>query len=207
MIALQNFVTAVKSAVHQAAHIVREQNLQMVYRFFEEQEPHAPGPEPDTPPETPRPGLPQAGRGGRGGSQPPPPAPPAPEGPPVLRPRMVAFEYPVETEDGPAVHTAFAPLVSLTGIQALEIAEFRLTLKVLIAEDGETVSLAFPGSPQSGASGQGRRKRRSGDADEPAGPDPETGTIEIVLKSVDPPGGFYEIIRGYDRALRANIPG
>lgn len=207
MIALQNFITAVKSAVQQAAHIVREQNLQMVYRYFDVQEPREPPSEPEAQRETPRAGLPPGRGGDRGGSQPPPPAPPRPEGPPLLRPRLVAFEYPVDTEDGPAVHTAFAPLVSLTGTQAMEIAEFRMTLKVMIAEDGETVSLAFPGSPQSGASGRARGRRKPGEEDEPSGPDTETGTIEIVLKSVDPPGGFYEIIRGYDRALRANIPG
>lgn len=51
------------------------------------------------------------------------------------------------------------------------------------------------------------RPRKGPDPDASPQPDTESGTIEIVLKSVDPPSGFYEIIRGYDRALRANIPG
>jgi hypothetical protein len=221
MISLESFVTAVKSAVHQAAHIAREQNLQMVYRFFEVREPSPPEPPPEPPSpgrDRPQDGLPLAARkprssggsgggsGGGGGGISDPPG--DPENAPVLTPRMVAFEYPIDTPDGPALHTAFAPLVSLTGMQALEIAEFRLVLKVHVAEDGETVSLAFPGAPQTGVAGRPRRARGGADAaPAPAPPDTETGTIEIVLKSVDPPAGFYEIIRGYDRALRANIPG
>lgn len=215
MISLESFVTAVKLAVHQAAHMAREQNLQMVYRFFEVREPRAPEPPPAPPPPSgparPQDGLPLAARKSRSaasgdGGDPPPAPPPVPQGPPLLTPRMVAFEYPVDTPDGPAVHTAFAPLVSLTGMQALEIAEFRMVLKVHVAEDGETVSIAFPGAPQTGAAGRRRRSREDGEA-APALSDTEAGTIEIVLRSVDPPSGFYEIIRGYDRALRANIPG
>ncbi|MBI1264323.1 MAG: hypothetical protein GC187_06280 [Alphaproteobacteria bacterium] len=217
MISLESFVTAVKSAVHQAAHMAREQNLQMVYRFFEVREPRAPQPPPAPPPPGPaRPqdGLPLAARksrsagaaGGGAGGEPPAVPPSDPEGPPLLTPRMVAFEYPVDTPDGPAVHTTYAPLISLVGMQALEIAEFRMVLKVHLADDGKSVSIAFPGAPQTGAAARGRRSRPDGET-APALSDTEAGTIEIVLRSVDPPSGFYEIIRGYDRALRANIPG
>ncbi len=218
MISLESFVTAVKSAVHQAAHIAREQNLQMVYRFFEVREPRPPEPPPAPPPsgrDRPQDGVPLAARkarlagddGDRGGGRPPGAPPGEPEGPPLLTPRMVAFEYPIDTPDGPALHTAYAPLVSLTGMQAMEIAEFRMVLKIHVTEDGETLSIAFPGAPKTGGAGRGRGPGRGSEADAPPAPDTESGTIEIVLKSVDPPSGFYEIIRGYDRALRANIPG
>lgn len=225
MLDLEEFVQAVQDAVVQAAHTVREHNLQLAYSAFDVIPPQssAPDEEDEDEPsgEPPRDGRPRGlavrgqeqsqagearrggrgrggkgGKGGGGGDE-------APQGPPVLTPKLVAFQFPVDTPDGPGVHTAYVPVASLMGTQNFEITEFKLNLKVALAHSGKSsLKLGFPGE-----TGRGQARAQSDKGEGEANPEIEMGSIEVVIKSTKPPRGYYELIRGYDRALRADIPG
>lgn len=241
MLDLHDFVRAVKTAVVDAAHLVREHNLQLMYSGFERVErepPEGDGAErsSEAPPAASAPdGRPRGlavasdqsrkrekggGKGGRSGKGDAPPEPghsggggPGRRGEglaedtPVLKPKQVAFQFPVDTPEGPDVHVAHIPAISLMGAQHYEITEFKISLKVSIAEHADErgenrVKLAFTGA------GGGTRKSARGETESEETPeDAEVGTINVVIKKTDPPAGYYELIRGYDRTLRANIPG
>ena len=126
-----------------------------------------------------------------------------PEGP--LVPRMIQMEFPRVTEHGPTVHTVQVPLISIAPPESLYLAEFRVRMSVEFDLDGDKAAglRVAPARPQ--------RPKTAPDVESDAKTSPEPvrefAEIEILIKHGDEPGGLTDIIRGYDRALRAEIPG
>ncbi|WP_417484896.1 hypothetical protein [Maricaulis salignorans] len=111
-----------------------------------------------------------------------------PRGP--IKPKMTIVRYPVMTENGPTTHDVWVPLISLLPQSQLALKELRLKLKVEPTEGGKGLRLAFPG-------------RRSWFT--PARE--EYGEVEIVIEGTQTPAGRSELIEGYTKGLRSQIPG
>lgn len=115
----------------------------------------------------------------------------------VLRPRYVTMEYPTETSKGIKTLLVDVPLISLVPIVHSRIKEvtFRSALEVTNEEDG-SLSISFP----SGAA------KKSGffSKENPAG---HVAEVEIKITGDETPDGLQRLIEGYNRVLRAQIPG
>ena len=183
MIALDEFVAAIQTATIEAADQVRRRNLELLADYFERPEDLARWPE--------RARSSHRASGGEGD-------PPTDEGDelPPLVPKMVTMEFPRETKDGPISHTVHVPLIALVPHQGLMISELRASFKLEVMFDEEKGPLIRV-SPKS----KRITDREIDDLEE------EVATIEIVITDEGPPKGLAEVIFGYERALRAEIPG
>jgi hypothetical protein len=129
-----------------------------------------------------------------------------------LRPRTVAMEYPMMTREGPVAHTVHVPLLALAPMTGVQISRltFRADLAVLVDGDGALqVSFAPPGGGGPPLSKEGGPEDEGGGAGG-GGAAAARGvntSIEIVVESGAPPEGLRRIVEGYERALRAQIPG
>lgn len=126
----------------------------------------------------------------------------------ALQPKLVAIDYPMATRDGPAVHTVHVPLITLSPFVGTQISKltFKADLDVHVTGDG-VLQVSFPasgsGAPPSGAGGAGDR----GDGGGVGAAKVANTSIEIVVESTPASDGLRKVIEGYERALRAQIPG
>jgi|GEM_PF-1841536 len=104
---------------------------------------------------------------------------------PALTPKRAVFEFPVNSDDGPSYHTVQAPLISLVPMSQFQIKEVKVTSEMEIGVENEQIRLGVASGTGSGS----------------------TAKIEVIIESTDPVGGYVEITNGYNRALRAQIPG
>ncbi|PHS08209.1 MAG: hypothetical protein COA78_12975 [Blastopirellula sp.] len=116
---------------------------------------------------------------------------------PPMRPKMVAITYPKETIDGPASHIVLVPLIALTPMSMATLSKltFRTDLDIHQSEDGE-LKISFPEGKIKMAEGNSENTYRT-----------STATLEITLDGTPPSQGMKKLIEGYERALRAQIPG
>ncbi len=117
---------------------------------------------------------------------------------PVLRPKTCAMEFPSRTADGIETVTAEIPLLALSPISAPKITEvkFSTELEVTTGKDDKLL-VSFP-DPN-------KKKGLLGNKGEKL--DSSNTRIEITLTGSEPPEGLKRLIEGYERALRAQIPG
>lgn len=115
-----------------------------------------------------------------------------------LRPKTVVVQYPRETSTGMVVHDVHVPLITLVPISSLRIERLHLMsrLEVVLDKDDEIQVSFQPYSPESAEDSAGLNWRRRGSA-----------TLEIELTPATLPEGLKSLIEGYERALRAQIPG
>lgn len=124
-------------------------------------------------------------------------------------PKLVAFEYPVmkpKNQRGPKTHRVFVPLISIAPPATYYIDEVkvRLQIEMQIDEKGvESFVLVAPrGSAPAAVSTQS--------IDRTAEP-PQTvefpSFVEVIVRRGERAYGITQIVDGYDRALRAEIPG
>ncbi len=182
MIALDDFVAAIQAAVVQAGDQVRKRNIEIFAEFFEHPEDLAGWLSNDNT------GIAQESGDGA--------EPPADETPRPLVPKTVAMEFPRETKDGPVSHTVHVPLIALVPHQGLLISELRarFTMEVMIDEEkGPLIKV----SPK-------RQQSKDTETDELH---EDIVTVEILITDEGPPKGLAEVVFGYERALRAEIPG
>lgn len=116
----------------------------------------------------------------------------------AMRPRMVAISYPKETSEGPGSHLVYVPLVTLTPMTTASLSNitFRTDLELSQTEDGD-LEIAFPCT----GSYSGEKREPGGGARGAA------ASLEISLDAAAPSQGLQKLIEGYERALRAQIPG
>jgi len=125
----------------------------------------------------------------------------------ALQPRVVAIDYPTVTKEGPVVHTVHVPLITLVPFAGIQISKltFRADLDVQAGDDGTLrVGFAPSGSDKHPPPNQGGLGSAEGHAD---GAIKANTSIEIVVESTPLPDGLRKVIEGYERALRAQIPG
>jgi hypothetical protein len=124
-----------------------------------------------------------------------------------LQPKVVTIDYPMVTKNGPTVHTVHVPLIALspfTGIQVTRLT-FNADLDVHEGDDG-TVKVSFASSGKGPPPAEpGSPEREPGDADAPLRR--SNTSIQVIVESVPAPDGLRKVIEGYERALRAQIPG
>lgn len=123
-----------------------------------------------------------------------------------LVPKTVTIQYPKITREGGAeVHDVHVPLISIIPISTTEISEVKLIteLEILLEED---ILLAGFSTNKSN-----RKKTKSKDKEGgffPESTSTSTSTrLEITISPSTPPEGLKRLIEGYERALRAQIPG
>ncbi len=109
-----------------------------------------------------------------------------------LKPKMVTIQYPGETEDGHITHDVHVPLISLVPVNQTGIEEVNITSELELALKNDELMVSFP-------------KRRDHDS-EYCG-DKHITKIEIKLTPTTESEGLKKIIEGYDKVLRAQIPG
>lgn len=129
-------------------------------------------------------------------------------GDPPLVPRVITIDFPQITEAGPVVHPVQVPLISIAPPANLYLAEFRVRMRVefdLHSEQNDGRDALLRVAPTR----IDRAAARSGAAS--ANSDPldagDFAEIEILIKHGDEPIGLKDVVQGYGRALRAEIPG
>lgn len=124
------------------------------------------------------------------------------EGEPFLgnfTPKLVAFEYPVmkpRHTPGPDTHRVFVPLVSLAPPASYYIDEVKLKLEIELHVDHEGTERFVFVAP---------RPRSGADTTEEGGQDTRS-CLEIIIRRGERPMAVTQLIEGYDRAVRAEIP-
>ncbi|MCC2616112.1 DUF2589 domain-containing protein [Aestuariibacter halophilus] len=114
------------------------------------------------------------------------------------RPKMVAMEFPRRTAEGVETVVAHVPLITLTPISTAKVKEVKFTTHLDIANDDNGEDLLVTFSP-------GARKNLFGRSTN--GVKTTNTMLEITLTGGETPEGLQQVIDGYERALRAQIPG
>jgi len=113
----------------------------------------------------------------------------------IYRPKMVAMAFPSQGDDGVDSTIVNVPLITLCPISSPRIKDVKFTADMEVtADDSDELFVAF--RPPQVTGGENSIVKDS------------TNTrIEISLVGHEPPEGLQKIIEGYEKALRAQIPG
>jgi hypothetical protein len=191
----KEFIASVQAAVNEAAGQIQAKNLELLDSYFvPADEPSGDEAESDRARPTPYPPSslakalcnhkrPPSGPTGRGDE------PEEPRG--ALRPKMAVLQYPVVGPNGPETQDVWVPLLAIVPQNQLALDELKLTLKVEVSENGSNLRIAMP-------------KRHSWfSRSSPS----DVGTVEITIKAEPTTAGRMDVIDGYEKALRSQIPG
>lgn len=108
--------------------------------------------------------------------------------------KIVSINYPVKTDDNSIKNIAVdVPLITLVPISSTRIEELKFTTNLDIILKNDELLVAFSNGESSNNAFNKKEK-------------PATATIEIVLRPNDNPEGLKNIIEGYEKILRAQIP-
>jgi len=122
---------------------------------------------------------------------------------PSYRPKMVALSYPLETAQGPKEHHVYVPLISLIPLSELTISELEIHMNLVAVEKDSALKVGFTHPPP--ASKKTRKKSQT------ESPDSEEQNfnvkVKITFSETGSPEGLTSIIEGYNKALRAQVPG
>jgi hypothetical protein len=122
------------------------------------------------------------------------------EGIATYRPKMVAMAFPTQGKDGVDTTIVNVPLITLCPISSPRIKDVKFTADLEVTaglneDEMEELFVSFR-PPQNISAGENAVKR-----------DPTNTHIEISLVGHEPPEGLQKVIEGYEKALRAQIPG
>lgn len=119
------------------------------------------------------------------------------DGVPNYEPKCIDMEFPNRTDKGVEVLTVKVPLITLTPISTPRISEICFSTELEVTTDGnDDLVISFPRAKKSGVL-FGKSESASS----------SNTKIDIKLTGREPPEGLQKIIDGYERALRAQIPG
>ncbi len=120
-----------------------------------------------------------------------------------LVPRMVKMQYPVETKSGYQHHDVYVPLISLIPISMPQVREVKIVTELEFALMDDEIVAGFPQrSEKSSARSSKFEEKKEVDDQEKF-----FSKIEITFDVMHGSDGLKKIIEGYDKALRAQIPG
>ncbi len=123
---------------------------------------------------------------------------PSEEGEPTkLQPKTVVIQYPQVTAKGVNVHDVHVPLIALIPVNMTQISEVKMRTSLEVTLEEGQLKVAF--SPSTG-------DNDSGD-DNQGGNSTSNATLDITLSPTTTPDGLKKLIEGYEKALRAQIPG
>jgi hypothetical protein len=107
----------------------------------------------------------------------------------TLKPKTVTLQYPKITSKGSEIHDVIVPLISLVPISLTEIANVTFKTDLEVQMIGDDLSISFPS------------KTKANEEDK------HLATLEVNIDKATTPEGLKKLIEGYDKALRAQIPG
>ena len=117
---------------------------------------------------------------------------------PYLKPRMVKMQFQKETANGVEMHDVYVPLLTLMPISMPQVSKLKFTTDLELYSDAdENIRVSFP-------------TKEKGSVFHKDNADHERiskATVEISLDSNDATNGLKLVIEGYDKMLRAQIPG
>lgn len=113
----------------------------------------------------------------------------------TLRPIMVAMAFPSQTANGIETVIANVPLITLCPMNISRIKEVKFTTDLEVSTDeNNELLIGFPATKNNEKQSDNIRSN--------------TNThIEVTLTGSETPDGLQKIIEGYEKALRAQIPG
>ena len=114
----------------------------------------------------------------------------------TLIPKYVDIAYPTETANGFESHTVSVPLICLAPLSSTQITELRFKTDLDISIVDDNLEVAFP-----------ERNSTCLEPSEQGGSPYHHATLEVVIDCKEPTQGLHKLVEGYDRALRAQIPG
>ncbi|WP_028025342.1 DUF2589 domain-containing protein [Enterovibrio calviensis] len=117
------------------------------------------------------------------------------DGETTYRPKYVTIEYPTETSEGIHTISVDVPLLTLVPVASPRVSEvkFRTNLEVNVNESNG-LDVSFAGNNNGGLFKAGKKEN-------------PTAELEITINADEPPEGLKKLVEGYERALRAQIPG
>ena len=118
----------------------------------------------------------------------------ATEGDAIYRPKMVAMAFPSQGADGVDSTIVNVPKITLSPISSPRIKDVKFTADLEVTAEKDELYVAF--RPPQVSGGENTITK-----------DPTNTRIEISLVGHEPPEGLQKVIEGYEKALRAQIPG
>ncbi|MFT4723962.1 MAG: hypothetical protein ACI9YP_000358 [Colwellia sp.] len=113
----------------------------------------------------------------------------------IYRPKMVAMAFPSQGADGIDSTIVNVPLITLSPISSPRIKDVKFSAHLEVtANDSNELYVAFRAPQVNGGENTVTK-------------DSTNTYIEICLVGHEPPEGLQKIIEGYEKALRAQIPG
>jgi hypothetical protein len=126
---------------------------------------------------------------------------PATEGSGKLRPKTVTLQYPQKTPHGPEIHDVHVPLITLVPMSMAQVSEVKLRTDLELFVEKDQLGVSFPTKCQ---------KTKPSSKNDKSGADESekcTATLEITVTPSGPSDGLLKVVEGYEKALRAQIPG
>ena len=118
-----------------------------------------------------------------------------------LKPKTVTIQYPRVTSSGVEVHDVIVPLIALVPISMTKITKVKLKTNLEIYLNDNELSVGFLSKQTTDCS------KHDDDSNEKSKVDTPTGSLEISISPAMAPDGLKKLIEGYEKALRAQIPG
>jgi hypothetical protein len=117
---------------------------------------------------------------------------------PILKPKMVAMQYPTVTRNGPGVQTVNVPLITLIPLSQVELREMSFSTELELSVNGDALQVSFPKRTLKARemAEEGAKQWHGGRA-----------KLEVKIAAMETPDGLKYIVDGYERALRAQVPG
>lgn len=122
------------------------------------------------------------------------------EGEVKLIPKTTIIQYPRVTADGVEVHDVHVPIIALLPMNQIQISEVKVRLDLDIFLEKDALKVNFTQKRMHDAHGNMLEKGQHIAAHANA-------SLEVVLSPSMPPEGLKLLIDGYEKALRAQIPG
>jgi hypothetical protein len=169
MIKLTGLISAIRNAIDSASQIVANENLSILKSFFQE------GPADDIPEGDRRPDFLASENG-------------------LLKPKMVAMQYPKDTADGIVQHNVLVPLISLAPITNLQPSEIKIEIDLEFLEQNDDVIVGFP------------QIKKTMFGSEKTYENKPNAKLTMTVNAVTRPAGVTAVVEGYDKILRAQIP-
>ena len=181
MIKFAELVQAIHKSINDAAKSVEADGIRHINKFFDRVEEKPEG-------------------GPRVESEPPKPTPAEKlfsdfELDGKYKPKMVSMEFPKRTPNGVEITIVDVPLIVLSPISTPKVTQAKFTADLQISSDKDgNIEIEFP-------------KNNHSFFDRNGGEHKGNTQIEITIDASEAPDGLQKVIEGYERALRAQIPG
>ncbi len=111
----------------------------------------------------------------------------------ILKPKTVIIQYPTLTQEGVVMKNVNVPLIALIPISMAEISEIKIKTNIeILADDEKNLSISFPTKEEMAKALSNNNESHY-------------SSMEITVKPHESPG-LSTMIKGYEKALRAQIP-